>query len=485
MSVPKTNAALTAAYHAANILTLYAVIKIVGPAPYMDELIHIPQAQAYCRGDFGFWDPALTTPPGLYLISAIPAYVVSPLRPYLCSTVGLRAVNFVFLTYLPYVISGLLETLQEKTLTSDNIKGDKISAETTKTGGPSLSLEAIFVATFPIAWFFGYLYYTETGSLVLVLLAYSFALEGKWLRSSLVGAASLTFRQTNILWIAFIAASSSIRLLSRQQTKRPLKNPLLTNARLADIPTCAFSLADLGLRSIPLLLPVVLSYLPVFFGAAAFVKWNGGVVLGDKANHVPTLHLVQPLYFFAFAAGFLAPYTLTQRNVSRSLSNLVGTPIRVVTSALAMGMALYCIKYHTILHRFLLADNRHYTFYVLRRIVNRFPAARYLLAPAYIFAGRLLFDVLIEANSFRLLDAVGLALTSLLVLIPSPLIEPRYFLIPYVLIRLHIRPRTRKAVWLEGLLYGLVNAVTMWIFVQRPWTRVTNEGVVDVARFMW
>ncbi|RWW02955.1 hypothetical protein GW17_00033936 [Ensete ventricosum] len=30
-----------------------------------DEIFHIPQAQRYCRGDFGTWDPMITTPPGL------------------------------------------------------------------------------------------------------------------------------------------------------------------------------------------------------------------------------------------------------------------------------------------------------------------------------------------------------------------------------------------------------------------------------------
>lgn len=30
-----------------------------------DEIIHIPQAQAYCDGDWRSWDPRLTTPPGL------------------------------------------------------------------------------------------------------------------------------------------------------------------------------------------------------------------------------------------------------------------------------------------------------------------------------------------------------------------------------------------------------------------------------------
>lgn len=30
-----------------------------------DEPFHIPQAQAYCRGEYLTWDPKITTPPGL------------------------------------------------------------------------------------------------------------------------------------------------------------------------------------------------------------------------------------------------------------------------------------------------------------------------------------------------------------------------------------------------------------------------------------
>lgn len=40
---------------------------------------------------------------------------------------------------------------------------------------------------------------------------------------------------------------------------------------------------------------------------AAFVLWNGGIVVGDKDNHQPAVHLVQPLYFVFFSACALAP----------------------------------------------------------------------------------------------------------------------------------------------------------------------------------
>jgi alpha-1,2-glucosyltransferase len=30
-----------------------------------DEPFHVPQAQAFCRGEYSTWDPKITTPPGL------------------------------------------------------------------------------------------------------------------------------------------------------------------------------------------------------------------------------------------------------------------------------------------------------------------------------------------------------------------------------------------------------------------------------------
>ncbi len=45
---------------------------------------------------------------------------------------------------------------------------------------------------------------------------------------------------------------------------------------------------------------------PLIF--AAFVVWNGGIVLGDKAAHTPVKHLMQLLYFVLFTAIALAPF---------------------------------------------------------------------------------------------------------------------------------------------------------------------------------
>ena len=46
--------------------------------------------------------------------------------------------------------------------------------------------------------------------------------------------------------------------------------------------------------------------IPLIF--AAFVIWNGGIVVGDKAAHKAVKHLMQPLYFVLFTTGALSAY---------------------------------------------------------------------------------------------------------------------------------------------------------------------------------
>jgi alpha-1,2-glucosyltransferase len=76
-----------------------------------------------------------------------------------------------------------------------------------------------------------------------------------------------------------------------------------------------------------------------------------------------------------------------------------------------------------------------------------------------------------------LLQTLLLPLCTLPVLLPTPLLEPRYFLIPYVLMRAQLVDVTTWGLLLEGFWYGLINAGTMYVFLYRE-----REGV---GRFMW
>lgn len=62
-------------------------------------------------------------------------------------------------------------------------------------------------------------------------------------------------------------------------------------------------------------------------------------------------------------------------------------------------------------------------------------------------------------------------------LLPTPLLEPRYFLVPYLLLRSQVTDVPTWGLALEGAWYMLINVITMAVFLYYP-----REGV---GRFMW
>lgn len=113
------------------------------------------------------------------------------------------------------------------------------------------------------------------------------------------GAAACCFRQTNVVWLAFIAATAVVRSL---QPRSELYDPSLSKAtlrmsprlpsktqltpRTGDIPLSIYSLSSHSLQNLPLLAPLFAAYIPVFVAAGAFVYWNGGIVLGALLSPV-------------------------------------------------------------------------------------------------------------------------------------------------------------------------------------------------------
>ena len=140
------------------------------------------------------------------------------------------------------------------------------------------------------------------------------------------------------------------------------------------------------------------------------------------------------------------------------------------------ALAAWC----TYCHPFLLADNRHVTFYLWRHVLGKHPAVRYALLPAYLLLGALLYPPL--WRRYGALRTLGLLGCCALVLVPSPLLELRYLTLPALLLRLHCVPLVGAARWLPPLLaFAAVNAAMIALFLARPYT----WGDGSVARFMW
>jgi len=297
-------------------------------------------------------------------------------------------------------------------------------------------------------------------------------------------------------------------------------------------------------------------------------------VLGDKSAHVATIHLPQLLYLWAFIAFFSFPLlfpsliTLLKLPLLGKRSTSLRILLTGATTCAALVVTLGLVHFNTLIHPYTLADNRHYMFYVFRYTILRHPAIKYLLAPIYILAFYLCKLTLAPPQSPELpattkpntsnptKKAVGgdarmgtvikeqiegevptsyfliWIFATALSLITAPLVEPRYFILPWLFWRLEVpslaasssissttptnsqttisTQALRKAaarqsggrkrgimdwvrnlvyrehdarLWLETLWFLGINAVTGYIFLHRGYTWESEPG--RTQRFMW
>lgn len=83
------------------------------------------------------------------------------------------------------------------------------------------------------------------------------------------------------------------------------------------------------------------------------------------------------------------------------------------------------------------------------------------------------------------LSALAFIAAVVLTLVPSPLIEPRYFIIPTVLLALHLKahgsPRDQRQRWkAQAIIFVGINGVALHAFLYR-----TFEEHGETQRFMW
>ncbi|KAJ4390146.1 glucosyltransferase [Gnomoniopsis smithogilvyi] len=596
-----------------------AVVTLWVPEPYLDEIFHIPQAQKYCQLRWYEWDDKITTPPGLYLLSfAIQKFTWIILGD--CSPLTLRMTNWLAIIFLAFV------ALQCRRLIEARLA--ERESESQQSRPPyALSIFSVHtgvnIALFPLLFFFSGLYYTDVFSTLAVLVAFwnhleRVGLEAKgWKSDALVivlGIGSLFMRQTNVFWVGlFMGGLEAVHIVKgmRPPPTRPgqfnrqtlirfylsryshgdVHDPPLNEAGLEDVLYCAMSIA-IAIVCNPLrVFRQVWAHIAVMGLFGAFVLWNGGVVLGDKANHVVTVHLSQLLYIWPLFAFFSAPLvvswvvqtvssflpgenTRTTKQSKQSTPSPYASFLNLAGYASLAPLALAIVRLNTIIHPFTLADNRHYMFYVFRYSILRSPVVRFALVPVYIVCGILCWKTLAgfgmenqvvndHEQTQETLQAAKLAngktvakknrskskergkesnktektsalhdhlssptstshlapslstallwiLATTLSLFTAPLVEPRYFILPWVFWRLllpawalpqaaaaaaapgflkRLGQRYDLRLWVESIWFVLINVATMYIFITRPFYWYAPDGTLAdegrVQRFMW
>ncbi|ODV86441.1 glycosyltransferase family 59 protein [[Candida] arabinofermentans NRRL YB-2248] len=433
---------------------------------FIDEIFHFPQCLKYCEGDFKSWDPKITTPPGLYYL----AYWLLGEFKLPCSLENMRLVNFIGgLMLIP------LTWYARKVL-----------------GGVGISTLSIYMS--PLIALYYSLFYTDVWASVFVLAAYVVVLGepfdsdyGNSLLASLVGLISIGFRQTNIVWNAFITAA----LIDRKiQKKKEYKDSLKDDITVF-VKEC--------LKSWYLILPSVINLL-LF---CTFVYYNKGVTFGDQENHVAVLHFVQVFYCFTFILILTGPIWGSLDFLKNYFKSSLGSYFGIAVTLMSFFMIYQIIDMFTIIHPFIVADNRHYTFYIVRKIIMRTATSRYTLIPVYHFACYTIYQMMkkniskLRVSSSSRIMIVVYFVCVVLVISPSPLFEPRYFILPFIFWRLMVRVNDEPIIGGIQLLKTentsirlILEIVWSWMWTQAIYSifltfKFRWEGLEELQRIIW
>lgn len=218
------------------------------PDPYLDEVFHVRQAQAYWAHRWREWDPKITTPPGLYLLSylllIVPGVIVLAFggASVKIHVYFLRLTNQIAFTFLfPFRVQKLLALIWSR---SDQNKQQKGRSEN-EVQDRNIDHAVLNICLFPPLFFFTALYYTDPWAVLTVLGTYVADLQSdydnnhseepktlaEWPRHVmekvlrkrsvyLFGLFSLLFRQTNIFWVAvFLGGLQVLRSVKEASTE--------------------------------------------------------------------------------------------------------------------------------------------------------------------------------------------------------------------------------------------------------------------------
>lgn len=352
-------------------------------------------------------------------------------------------------------------------------------------------------------FFYALLFYTDAPASLYIILAWRDALHGRHIRSALAGLTATLTRQTNMAWHAYIAADHAVEVVLRQRRRTRQKG----DAVLIVVRGMCCELWPHALAG------------GVY---AAFLVVNGGPAVGDKAHHAPTAHWAMLPYFLGFHALSYLPFQLASPGELLGQLRLLSwsRPLQMGVTALCTALGAMIIATGDSVHPFVLADNRHYTFYVYRRWLLRAAWKRLALVPVYAWGaiGPVLelaqrrreaaeeremgaskregeslpagMDSYVAAEGVR---DVLLLLCAAATLVSSPLLEPRYFFVASTFLSVRRLARRKKEIpsgrlLLIAMMCAAVNVALVCVFAELPFERPIDPHMpndLSPGRFMF
>lgn len=263
---------------------------------------------------------------------------------------------------------------------------------------------------------------------------------------------------------------------------------------------------------------------------------------------------------FSVKPGASTPGSPAKGSETQKSQKWYATYLSIAGYAFLILVALVIVHFNTIIHPFTLADNRHYMFYVFRYTILRGPLVRYALVPAYVLCWSICWkalggsqprhdsvdsvgedsqkqgseskksrtksvkikdshtDAVLSVDPPTLSTALIWLLATALSLITAPLVEPRYFIMPWVFWRLlapawpahvpfvssrrgeggpghlvdsllSIGQKFDLRLLVETAWFLVIHLATAYMFITRPfYWRAEDGSLLDggrVQRFMW
>uniref|UniRef100_A0A1I8Q1F7 Dol-P-Glc:Glc(2)Man(9)GlcNAc(2)-PP-Dol alpha-1,2-glucosyltransferase n=1 Tax=Stomoxys calcitrans TaxID=35570 RepID=A0A1I8Q1F7_STOCA len=438
---------LFAAYSLPLFLRVFSTTQMV-----IDEEFHIRQGLHYCRKNFKQWDPKITTFPGLYLA----ALVLIPFE--FCEVLGLRLIS---------LIAAGVNVLLMYYIRRRNLGNVQSSLA---------ALDAFTIASLPPLYFFSHVYYSDTLSLTTILLFYIFWQKGSHLHASVYAAASVLMRQTNVVWVGMAFGTMALDLVTVKYAECKQISPKDVKLYKPHVILNILKRFELLCKCLWYIFTQGCFYLIIILPFMGFVYLNGSIVLGDKRAHEASIHVPQLFYFSIFCLIFASSNTITKVKATfQALTNNTSEMIMVTI------VFLLIVRFNTLVHPYLLADNRHYIFYVWQRLYGRYWWFKYCMCPVYTIAFMFVHQGIKHLRfNFKLMFWLATAI----VLCFQRLLELRYFIIPFVIFRLNTRPnlKSRMAQWVELSFNILLNAVTFYVFFTKE---IKWNNYKDPQRLIW
>ena len=421
---------------------------------YMDEKFHLGQTLSYFNNNYSSWNDKLTTFPGTFFFGSLYLKIFHLLNFQINDKNSIQILRL-FIVIISIFSFILLSFFKKK----NNIEKDlKYKFQ-------------LIICLFPINFFYNYLYYTDAFSIFSLIIFFYLNLYApkNYILRFLSGIFCVSIRQNNIIWVNLFSLKDVINLIGN----------IFNN--YSDLKKAFNNIISTILENFDILI------IDIFF-IGFLLKNNFSVVLGDKSHHEMVFHLAQINHLLIFGLFF---FPMLNYKALRNVNKILNNKKKFARFLLIFAIIICCVfllNKLSYIHDFILSDNRHYIFYYFKKIYLK-DNLRHALLIYLSFT----YSIMINDNLKLLKDTriISFIICTFLSLVPSKLVELRYFTPCYIIFIILINYNKENFgdlhqyifSWFNIIAHFFINSITIYIFLFKPFENKFMNN--EISRFMY